>query len=122
MSSSASSQASIIKPTDLRGILNYVPRFQGQTFVVAMDGSIVADENLANLLLDLAVLRSLHIRVILVHGVGHQLRELSVIRNMPVSNLDGTGRTDADTLDLGIRASSRVSHQILEGLTQAGLQ
>jgi len=117
-----SKQVSTIKPTDLRGILNYVPRFQGQTFVIAMDGSIVADENLANLLLDIAVLRSLHIRVILVHGIGHQLRELSVIRDVPISNVDGAGLTDAATLDLAIRASSRVSHQILEGLTQAGLK
>ena len=48
-----------IKPTDLRGILNYVPRFQGQIFIIALDGVIVADENLPNLLLDFAVLRSL---------------------------------------------------------------
>jgi amino-acid N-acetyltransferase len=122
MSSAPSQPVSIIKPTDLRGILNYVPRFQGQTFIVAMDGSIVADENLPNLLLDIAVLRSLHISVVLVHGIGHQLRELSVIRHIPISNVDGSGLTDAATLDLAIRASSRVSHKILEGLTQAGLK
>ena len=122
MSSTPSQPVSIIKPTDLRGILNYVPRFQGQTFIVAMDGSIVADENLPNLLLDIAVLRSLHISVVLVHGIGHQLRELSVIRHIPISNVDGSGLTDAATLDLAIRASSRVSHKILEGLTQAGLK
>ena len=87
-----------------------------------MDGSIVADENLPNLLLDIAVLRSLHISVVLVHGIGHQLRELSVIRNIAITNVDGSGLTDADTLDLAIRASSRVSHKILEGLTQAGLK
>ena len=122
MSSSSSNPVATIKPTDLRGILNYVPRFQGQTFVIAMDGSIVADENLSNLLLDIAVLKSLHIRVVLVHGVGHQLKELSVIRGVAISDVDGTGLTDPDTLDLAIRASSRVSHQILEGLTQAGLK
>ncbi|RKX30788.1 MAG: amino-acid N-acetyltransferase [Verrucomicrobia bacterium] len=122
MSSSSSNPVSTIKPTDLRGILNYVPRFQGQTFVIAMDGSIVADENLSNLLLDIAVLKSLHIRVVLVHGVGHQLKELSAIRKVAISDAEGTGLTDPDTLDLAIRASSRVSHQILEGLTQAGLK
>ena len=40
-------QLTTIKPTDLRGILQYVPRFQGQIFVIAIDGSIVADENFA---------------------------------------------------------------------------
>src|SRR5271154_5848682 len=114
--------ATTIKPTDLRGILQYVPRFQGQIFVIAIDGSIVADENFANLLVDIAVLRSLGIKVVLVHGIGHQLQELSALRGIPISNNDGTGVTDAATLDLAVRASSRVSHLILEGLTQNSLK
>jgi amino-acid N-acetyltransferase len=117
-----SAQATTIKPTDLRGILKYVPRFQGQIFVIAIDGSIVADENFSNLLVDIAVLRSLGIKIVLVHGVGHQLKELSELRGIPISNDDGTGVTDAATLDLAVRASARVSHIILEGLTQNSLK
>lgn len=122
--SAASSNAAstVIKPTDLRGILKYIPRFQGQTFVVALDGSIVADENFSNILVDIAVLRSLAIQVVLVHGIGQQIRELSEARNIPISDAVGTGITDAATLDLAIRASSRVSHVILEGLTQNALK
>lgn len=111
-----------IKPTDLRGILKYVPRFQDQIFVLALDGAIVADENLPNLLVDIAVLRSLAIKVVLVHGIGQQLQELSKLRQVPITNSDGTGITDAATLDLAVRASARVSHVILEGLTQNGLK
>ncbi len=118
----STAQAITIKPTDLRGILQYVPRFQGQIFVIAIDGSIFADENFANLLVDIAVLRSLAIKVVLVHGIGHQLQELSALRGIPISNVDGSGVTDAATLDLAIRASSRVSHLILEGLTQSSLK
>ncbi len=114
--------AAVIKPTDLRGILKYVPRFQGQIFVVALDGSIVADDNFGNLLVDIAVLRSLGIRVVLVHGVGQQLTELSVLRGITITNHDGTGVTDAATLDLAIRAAARVSHLILEALTQNSLK
>src|SRR5580704_8431750 len=114
----APAQATTIKPTDLRGILKYVPRFQGQIFVIAVDGSIVGDENFGNLLVDIAVLRSLGIKIVLVHGVGRQLRELSELRGIPITNDDGTGVTDAATLDLAIRAASRVSHLVLEGLTQ----
>jgi amino-acid N-acetyltransferase len=115
-------QATTIKPTDLRGILQYVPRFQGQIFVIAIDGSIVADENFGNLLVDIAVLRSLGIKVVLVHGIGHQLQELSALRGVAITNSDGTGITDPATLDLCIRASSRVSHVILEGLTGSSLK
>ena len=111
-----------IKPTDLRGILKYVPRFQGQIFVLAIDGAIVADENFGNLLVDIAVLRSLGIKVVLVHGIGQQIVELSTTRQIAITNADGTGITDAATLDLAIRASSRVSHLILEVLTQNTLK
>jgi amino-acid N-acetyltransferase len=118
----AATATPIIKPTDLRGILRYVPRFKGQIFVLAIDGAIVADENFGNLLVDIAVLRSLDIKVVLVHGIGQQIDELSRQRGIPISNGDGTGVTDAVTLDLAIRASARVSHLILEGLTQNSLK
>ena len=121
-SASPAATAAVIKPTDLRGILKYVPRFQGQIFVVALDGSIVADDNFGNLLVDIAVLRSLGIKVVLVHGVGQQLTELSVLRGITITNHDGSGVTDAATLDLAIRAAARVSHLILEGLTQNSLK
>ena len=120
--SAQAASAATIKPTDLRGILKYVPRFQGQIFVLAIDGAIVADENFGNLLVDIAVLRSLGIKVVLVHGIGQQIADLSVTRKIAISNADGTGMTDAATLDLAIRASSRVSHLILEGLTQNTLK
>src|SRR4051812_38549105 len=111
-----------IKPTDLRGILKYVPRFQGQIFIIAIDGSIMADENFGNLLVDIAVLRSLAIKLVLVHGIGHQIQELAAARNIPITNADGSGVTDAATLDLAIRASSRVTHALVEGLTQNALK
>jgi amino-acid N-acetyltransferase len=121
-SSVSNALSTTIKPTDLRGILQYVPRFHGQIFVVAIDGAIVADENFPNLLVDLAVLRSLDIKVVIVHGIGHQLLDLSVTRSIPITNVDGTGLTDAVTLDLAIRASSRVAHALIEGLTQSSLK
>jgi len=111
-----------IKPTDLRGILKYVPRFQGQTFVISADGIIVADENFSNILTDIAVLRSLGIKIIIVHGIGHQIEQLAKTRNIPITDVQGTGAADAATLDLAIRASSRVTHLVIEGLTQNGLK
>ena len=116
------SSIATIKPTDLRGILKYVPRFQGQIFVIALDGAIVADENFSNLLIDIAVLRSLAIKVVLVHGISQQIQELAKTRGIEITDAGGTGVTDAATLDLAIRASARVSHLILEGLTQNGMK
>ncbi len=105
-----------MKPTDLRGILQYIPRFREKTFILAVDGAIVTDENFANILLDVAVLRSLNIRVVLVHGAAAQIKALGEEQKVATSNLDGAGITDAATLKLALTAANRLTHEILEGL------
>ncbi len=111
-----------MKPTDLRGILQYIPQFREKTFIIAVDGVIVTDENFANILLDVAVLRSLSIRVVLVHGASEQIKSLADKERFAPSNLDGTGVTDAPTLQLAIDAANRVTHDILEGLSANDLR
>lgn len=102
--------------TDLREILRYVPHFRDKVFVIAMDGAIVDDDNFANLVLDIALLRSLSISVALVHGAGQQIAHLAKATGKQPTNIDGTGITDEVTLDLAITAANRVTHKILEGL------
>jgi amino-acid N-acetyltransferase len=111
-----------MKVSDLRGILAYIPGFREKTFVIALDGAIIADDNFPNLLVDLAVLRSLSIRLVLVHGAAHQLRELSEQSGVEVSNTDGTGITDAETLKLALTAANRITHEVLEGLAANDLR
>jgi amino-acid N-acetyltransferase len=96
-----------MKVSDLRGILQYVPRFRDRIFVVAVDGQIVAAPNFANILLDLAVLRSLSIKVVLVHGASAQIAQLATERGVAISNADGTGITDDATLKISIEAPAR---------------
>jgi amino-acid N-acetyltransferase len=83
---------------------------------------VVGDENFANLLLDVAVLRSLSIRVILVHGASAQMRALAQQQGVQASNLDGTGITDAATLRLALTASNQLTHEVLEGLSATDLR
>ncbi len=106
-----------MKLTDLRGILQYIPRFREKIFVVAIDGAIVTDENFGNILLDIAVLRSLNIRVVIVHGAAAQMRALAAEQGIAPSDLEGSGITDAPTLRLALMAASRLTHEILEGLS-----
>ena len=87
-----------MRPTDLRGILQYVPQFREKTFVVAMDGAAVADENFANILMDVAVLWSLNIRTVLVHGASVLIRALARERGLTPSDLEGSGVTDGASL------------------------
>jgi amino-acid N-acetyltransferase len=111
-----------VRPTDLRGILQYVPQFREKVFVVAVDGAAVAHENFANILMDVAVLWSLSIRAVLVHGTSVQVRALGIERGIEPSDLEGSGITDAATLDLALTAANRLTHEILEGLKAADLR
>jgi amino-acid N-acetyltransferase len=111
-----------MKVSDLRGILQYVPRFREKIFVVAMDGDIVASENFPNILLDLAVLRSLSIKVVLVHGASRQIEQLARERGSAISNADGTGVTDEPTLKIAVEAATRILNEIMQGLTAVDLR
>ena len=108
--------------SDLREILQYVPRFRERIFVIAVDGAVAASENFPNILLDLAVLRSLSVRVVLVHGASHQIEELAKKRGIPVTNSDGTGITNDSTLEIAIDAAIRLTNGIMEGLSAVDLR
>ena len=111
-----------MKVPELRGILQYVTRFRDKIFVVAIDGTILGSENFANILLDIAVLRSLGMKVVLVHGAGLQIEQAAQEQGIRASNTDGTGLVDETTLQLSINVAMRLTNQIMEGLTQVDLR
>ena len=108
--------------SDLRGILQYIPRFRDRIFVIALDGEIVESENFSNVLLDLAVLRSLNVKVVIVHGARHQIEQRAAGLGLPITNADGAGVTDEPTLSISLDAATRVTHEIMEGLTSVDLR
>jgi amino-acid N-acetyltransferase len=111
-----------VNVSDLREILQYVPRFKERIFVIAVDGAVAASGNFPNILLDLAVLRSLSVRVVLVHGASSQIGDLARSRGIAASNTDGTGITDEATLELSIDAAIRLTNGIMEGLSAVDLR
>ncbi|MFA5191860.1 MAG: amino-acid N-acetyltransferase [Verrucomicrobiia bacterium] len=110
------------KSIDLRGMLRYIPQFRDKVFVLAIDGHLVSDEVFPGLLRDVAVLRSLNIKVVIVHGASHQIREMAEQTGVKISDAYGTGVTDAETLKLALTAANRLSHEILEGLSANDLR
>lgn len=107
---------------DLRGILQYVPQFRGRTFVVAIDGAVIASENFANVLLDLAVLHSLNVKLAVVHGAGLQISQLAEERGLGGGTYDGCGPTDGPALDVSIDAVSRLTNKLMQDLSAVGLR
>ena len=108
--------------SDLRSILQYVPQFRGRTFVVALDGAVIDSPDFSNILLDLAVLRSLNIKVVLVHGAAAQIEALGAKRNVTLSNIDGTGITDEITLEVSMDAITRLNNAVMQSLTTVKLK
>ena len=99
--------------THFREILRYVPGYRDTTFVVGVDGGAVDRVNLTNLMLDVAVLRSLNINVIVVHGIRSFLRDLAAERGQRLSSDHARGVTDDDTMTLVRQASSEMTQLIL---------
>lgn len=113
---SAFSHHTMLRLTDLREILRYVPRFRDTVFVIALDGAIVDDDNFSNIVLDIAHLRSLNIRVAIIHGAAQQIKQYADQLKIIPSDVDGTGITNVETLRVAVTAATRVSHTLLEGL------
>jgi amino-acid N-acetyltransferase len=111
-----------VKLTDLRGILQYIPQFRERIFVISVDGAMVTHESFGNILMDVAVLRSLNIKVVLVHGASAQIKALAAGEGVSPSDLDGSGRTDEATLRLALTAANRLTHEMLEGLSSYDLR
>ncbi len=112
----------MLRLTDLREILRYIPQFRDRVFVIAVDGAIVSDDNFTNLLLDIKLLRSLRIGVVIVHGAGLQIRQAAAREGLRLTNSDGNGVTDAPTLRVSLQAANGLTHQVLQGLADNDLR
>jgi amino-acid N-acetyltransferase len=110
-----------LTPADLRGILKYVPQWRNHTFVIALDGSVIEEDTLNNLMLQLAVLRNLGIRLIIVFGIGSQILKMAAGSRIKPEEARGYGPTDFATLELAVNAAGTVGHIIERGLSRQGL-
>ena len=108
--------------SDVRTTLKYVPQFQGQTFVVALDGGVLASDNFSNFLIDLAILRSLGVRIVLVFGATPQVGELVRQRGLEAPGWDGRGPTDPATLEAAVDAIGRLGTKLTQDLAAVGVR
>ncbi len=110
-----------MRASDLRGILRYTSQFRDKLFVLSLDSAIVDAANFKNLVLDISVLRSVNVRMILVHGAGNKLKDITRRLGVSPSDLEGEGITDEVTLEAATLASSMLSQRILDCLAEADL-
>lgn len=102
--------------TVFREILRYVPQFRGRSFVIALDGQVIASDALTNLLRDVALLVSLNVRCVLLPDLTYAARRLAerLGKSTEIGNFDGP--VDDELLELLILASGVVQNELLRGL------
>lgn len=81
--------------------LPYIQRFAGKTVVVKLGGSAMGDPALAaSFAVDVALLRAVGLKPVVVHGGGPQIGEMLARLGMATEFRDGLRVTDSDTLDV----------------------
>ncbi len=85
----------------LRSAAPYIRMYKGKTFVVKAGGGVFADPPATRVLVEqIAILHHFGVRVVLVHGGGPQLTELSAALGVPTRMVDGRRVTDQRSIDV----------------------
>jgi acetylglutamate kinase len=85
----------------LRSAAPYIRMYKGKTFVVKAGGGIFADQDATRILIEqLAILHYFGVRVVMVHGGGPQLTELSASLGLATQIVDGRRVTDEKSIDV----------------------
>ncbi len=84
----------------LRNASPYIRLYRGKIFVIKAGGGVFDDAALLRALVEqIAMLRYLGIRVVLVHGGGQQLSALTAALGVPTRTVQGRRITDARSID-----------------------
>ncbi len=84
----------------LRNAAPYIRLYKGKTFVIKVGGAVFGDAALMRALIEqIAILHLLGIRVVLVHGGGPQLTEVTEALGVPTRMVQGRRITDEKSID-----------------------
>ncbi|MGK0338830.1 MAG: amino-acid N-acetyltransferase, partial [Candidatus Azotimanducaceae bacterium] len=76
----------------------YISAHRDKTFVIYLGGQGIEHLNFTNIIADIALLQSLAIRLVLVHGAAPQIEAALVQQNMSSDFVDGIRVTHPDIL------------------------
>ena len=107
----------------LRSAAPYIRLFKGKTFVVKAGGGVFGDPAATRALVEqIAVLHSLGIRVVFVHGGGPQLTEVTEKLGVPTQMIEGRRVTDAQSIDAtAMVLSGLINTRILAACRELGV-
>jgi len=101
-----------------RSVAPYIHKFRNQTFVVAIAGEAIAAGKLQHLAQDLAMIQSMGVKIVLVHGFRPQVNEQLKAKGHTSHYSNGVRITDEVSLDCAQEAAGQLRYEIEAAFSQ----
>ena len=101
-----------------RSVAPYIHKFRNQTFVVGICGEAIAAGKLPHLAQDLAMIQSMGVKVVLVHGFRPQVNEQLKAKGHAAKYSHGMRITDEVALDCAQEAAGQLRYEIEAAFSQ----
>jgi len=103
-----------------RGSAPYIHAHRGRVFVIQFDGDALLEAPFSALVHDMALLHSLGVKLVIVHGFRPQIENRLKLRGLESQFIDGVRVTDAKSLEAAVDAAGSVRTEV-EALLSMGL-
>ncbi|TAF81075.1 MAG: amino-acid N-acetyltransferase [Curvibacter sp.] len=101
-----------------RSVAPYIHKFRNQTFVVGIAGEAIAAGKLPHLAQDLAMIQSMGVKIVLVHGFRPQVNEQLLAKGHTPKYSHGIRITDEVALDCAQEAAGQLRYEIEAAFSQ----
>ena len=101
-----------------RSVAPYIHKFRNQTFVVGIAGEAIAAGKLQHLAQDLAMIQSMGVKIVLVHGFRPQVNEQLKAKGHTPRYSHGLRITDEVALDCAQEAAGQLRYEIEAAFSQ----
>ena len=101
-----------------RSVAPYIHLHRGKTFVVGMAGEAIAAGKLAHIAQDLALIQSMGVKIVLVHGFRPQVNEQLAAKGHAAQYSHGMRITDGVALDCAQEAAGQLRYEIEAAFSQ----
>jgi len=95
-----------------RSVAPYIHMHRGKTFVVGVAGEALQAGKLPNLAQDIALIQSMGVKIVLVHGFRPQVNEQLRLKGHPERYSHGMRVTDEVALDCVLEAAGQIRYEI----------
>ena len=103
-----------------RNAAPYINAHRGKTVVLMFGGEAVTHPNFSNIIHDISLLRSLGVKLVVVHGARPQIEDRMTQRGIPQNIANNTRVTDAETL-VAVKDATGSLRLHIEALLSTGL-